>query len=103
MDPADWNGPTSGKVLLFTDRKPGSSPLMTFTTEASSELPVVLKEMSGKFSPIERRDSRIYVFEDEAWEVKGRFSRAMKDKAPVKWEMKDDGELFLYLLAVGVF
>jgi len=76
---------------------------MTFTTEASSELPVVLKEMSGKFSPIERKDSRIYVFEDEAWEVKGRFSRAMKDKAPVKWEMKDDGELFLYLLAVGVF
>ena len=103
MHPVDWNGPTYGKVLLFTDRKKGSSPHMTFTTEASSELPVVLKEMSGKFSPIERKDSRIYVFEDEAWEVKGRFSRAMKDKAPLKWDMKDNGELILYLLAVGVF
>ena len=47
------------------------SPYMSFITEATSELPVVLKELSGRFSPIERRDSRIYVFEDEIWEVKG--------------------------------
>jgi len=102
MDPADWNGPTYGKVLLFVDCKSGSSPYMTFTTEVTSELPVVLKEMSGRFSLIERRDSWIYVFEDEAWEVKGRFSQAIKDKAPLQWEMKDDGKLVLYLLAVGI-
>ena len=76
---------------------------MSFTTEATSELPVVLKELSGRFSPIERRDYHIYVFEDEIWEVKGRFSQAVKDNAPLQWEMNDDGKLVLYLLAGGVF
>ena len=103
MDPEDWDGTTYGKVLLFVDRNTGSSPYLTFTTEVTPELPVVLKEMSGRFSPIERRDSRIYIFEDEAWEVKGRFSQAIKDKAPLQWEMNDDGKLVLHLLAVGVF
>jgi hypothetical protein len=103
MDSADQDAPTYGKVLVFVDRKSGSSPYMSFTTEATSELPVVLKEMSGRFSPIERRDSRIYVFEDEVWEVKGRFSQAIKDNAPLHWNMNDDGKLLLYLLAVGVF
>ena len=103
VDPADWNAPTHGKVLLFVNRETDTPPYMSFTTEATSELPVVLKELSGRFSPIERRDSRIYVFEDEMWEVKGRFSQAVKDNAPLQWEITDDGKLVLYLLAVGAF
>jgi hypothetical protein len=103
MDPPDWNPSTYGKVLLFVNRDTGTAPYMSFSTETTSELPVVLKELSGRFSPIERRNSRIYVFEDEIWEVKGRFSQAMKDKAPLEWEMNDDGKLVLNLLAVGVF
>ena len=99
----DWNAPTYGKVLLFVDRETGAPPYMSFTTETTSELPVVLKELSGRFSPIERRNCRIYVFEDEMWEVKGRFSQAIKDNVPVQWEMNDEGKLVLYLLAVGVF
>jgi hypothetical protein len=103
MDTADWNAPAYGKVLLFVDRETGSDPYMSFTTKATPELPVVLKELSGRFSPIERRNSRIYVFEDEMWEVKGRFSQAVKDNTPLQWEINDDGKLVLYLLAVGVF
>ena len=103
VGPGDWNTPTYGKVLLFVDRETGSSPYMSFSTETTSELPVVLRELSGRFSPIERRNSRIYVFEDDVWEVKGRFSQAVKDNAPLQWEMNDDGKLVLYLLAVGVF
>jgi hypothetical protein len=103
MDPPDWNPSTYGKVLLFVNRDTGTAPYMSFSTETTSELPVVLKELSGRFSPIERRNSRIYVFEDEIWEVKGRFSQAMKDKTPLEWEMNDDGKLVLNLLAVGVF
>ena len=99
----DWNAPTYGKVLLFVDRETGAPPYMSFTTETTSELPVVLKELSGRFSPIERRNCRIYVFEDEMWEVKGQFSQAIKDNVPVQWEMNDEGKLVLYLLAVGVF
>ena len=71
VDLADWNAPTKGKVFLYVNRDTGSSPYISFTTEATSELPVVLKELSEKFSPIKRRDSHIYVFEDEMWEVKG--------------------------------
>ena len=103
MDPPDWNSPTLGKVLLFLNRDPGTTPYMSFSTETTSELPVVLKELSGRFSPIERRNSQIYVFEDDTWEVKGRFSQALKDNAPLQWEMNDNGKLVLHLLAVGVF
>jgi len=103
MDPPDWNPPTLGKVLLFVNRDPGSAPYMSFSTETTSELPVVLKELSGRFSPIEKRNSRIYVFEDDTWEVKGRFSQAVKDKTPLQWEMNDEGKFILPLLAVGVF
>jgi hypothetical protein len=71
MDPPDWNASTYGKVLLFVNRDPGTAPYMSFSTETTSELPVVLKELSGRFSPIQRRDSQIYLFQDEMWEVKG--------------------------------
>jgi hypothetical protein len=60
-------------------------------------------ELSGRFSPIEKRNSRIYVYEDGMWEVKGRFSQAVKDMTPLQWEMGDDGKLVLPLLTVGVF
>src|SRR6202167_1464601 len=98
MDPADWNASTCGKVLLFVNCDPGTPPYMSFSTETTSELPVVLKELSGRFSPIQRRDSQIYVFEDETWEVKGQFSQAVKDKTPLQWEMSDDGKLVLPFL-----
>ena len=91
MDPPDWNPPTLGKVLLFVNRDPGSAPYMSLSTETTSELPV------------ERRNSWIYVFEDDTWEVKGRFSQAVKNKTPLQWEMNDDGKFILPLLAVGVF
>ena len=101
MDPPDWNPPTQGKDLVFDNRDPGTAPYMSFSTETTSELPVVLKELSRRFSPIERKNSRIYVFEDETWEVKGRFSQAVKDKTPLQWEMTGDGKLILPLLVVG--
>jgi hypothetical protein len=95
MDSSDWNAPTYGKVLLFVNHDLGTSPYMSFFTETTSKLPVVLKKLSGRFSSIERRDS---------WrEVKGRFSQAVKDKTPLQWEMNDNGKLVLNLLALGVF
>ena len=43
------------------------------------------------------------MFGDDVWEVKGQFSQAIKDNAPLQWEMNDEGKFALYLLAVGVF
>ena len=71
MDSAGGADSTYGKVLLYVNRDSGTPPYMSFTTATTSKLPVVLKELSGRFSPIERRNSRIYVHEDDMWEVKG--------------------------------
>jgi hypothetical protein len=101
MNP-DWNVPIQAKVYLYVNCVPGTAPYLSYATKPSSDLPVVLKQLSGRFSPIQKRNPRIYVFEDETWEVKGRFSTAMEDKTPVQWSMEDDGSLALHLLAVGV-
>ena len=102
MDPPGWDGPTHGKVMLYVDRELNSDPYMSFTSKVTSELPVVLKQLSGRFSPIQKRNSRIYVYQENAWEVKGRFCQAMEDDTLVQWNMDDDNRLSLHLLAVGV-
>ena len=102
MDLADWNASRYGKVLVYVNRETETAPYMSFTTKAA-ELPVVLKELSGRFSPIEKRNCRIYVFEEKTWEVKGRFSQAVMDDSPLPWARNDDGQLVLCLLAVGIF
>ena len=101
-DPNVWNAPTKGKVMIYAERELGSRPHMSFRTKTTSELPVILKELSGRFSPIQKMDSRIYVYEDNIWEVKGRFSQAVKDDSPVKWEVDTSGNLFLDIFVVSV-
>ena len=101
-DPNVWNAPTKGKVMIYAERELGSWPHMSFRTKTTSELPVILKELSGRFSPIQKMDSRIYVYEDNIWEVKGRFSQAVKDDSPVKWEVDTSGNLFLDIFVVSV-
>jgi len=48
-------------------------------------------------------DSRIYVFQDGAWDIKGRYSQALQDEDPVEWYLSpDDGRFSLSLLAEGI-
>jgi len=63
-----------------------------------------LEQLSGRFSPIEKNNCWIYVYDDGAWEVKGRFSQALKDDSPVPWVMTetDNKQLVLNLLVVGI-
>jgi hypothetical protein len=46
-------------------------------------------------------DSRIYVREDDAWSMKGRYSRAVNLKEDVSWERDSKGKLIVSLLAVS--
>jgi hypothetical protein len=46
-------------------------------------------------------DSRIYVFQNGAWDIKGQFSQAMQDNDPVQWDMLSEGKFSLLLLAVS--
>ena len=48
-------------------------------------------------------DSRIYVFQDGAWDIKGRYTQALQDEDPVEWYLSpDDGRFSLSLLADGI-
>lgn len=47
------------------------------------------------------KDSRIYVHQEDMWDVKGRFSKALQDTTPVSWDMTSDGKYTLSLLAVS--
>ena len=99
--PSDSNAPAKGKVLLFINHG-DAQPYFSFTTQTTVHLPGILHQLSGQFSPIQKRNSRIYVFEDETWEVKGRFNQAIKDESPAPWYMASDNTPILTLLAVSV-
>jgi len=48
-------------------------------------------------------DSRIYVFQDGAWDIKGQYTQALQDEDPVEWYLSpDDGRFSLSLLADGI-
>jgi hypothetical protein len=43
----------SGKVLLYTSRGTGDSPLMTMRRDVTPNLPTILQDLSGRYSPIQ--------------------------------------------------
>jgi len=47
-------------------------------------------------------DSRIYVFQEGVWDIKGCYSQALQDEDPLEWECSDDGRFSLSLLAHGI-
>jgi hypothetical protein len=67
-----------------------------------AQLPPILEKLSRKFSPIRRLNSRIYVFEEDTWAVKGRFSQAILDDDPISWAASSNGKFSLSLLAVSL-
>jgi hypothetical protein len=47
-------------------------------------------------------DSRIYVREDDAWSMKGRYSRAIQLRQELPWEKDAKGKPMVSLLAVSL-
>jgi hypothetical protein len=101
-NPDAWNDPPKGKVMVYADQEPGSKPQWGIKMGMTPKLPVILEKLSGRFSPIERQDLRIYVYEDDMWEVKGRYSQAVTDDSPVEWEVDAYGNPFLDIFVVSV-
>jgi hypothetical protein len=102
QDPNTWDRPPKGKVMIYADREPGSRPQWGIKMEMTPKLPVILEKLSGRFSPIRKQDLRIYIYEDDMWEVKGRFSHAVTDDSPVEWEEDEYGNPFLDVFVVSV-
>ena len=106
----------SGKVLLYTSRKTAEPPLMMMRREVTPNLPAVLRDLSGHYSPIQSEflfyfnyliinyfvefNYCIYVQEDDLWSGKGRFKNAVQDFEPVKWNANIKGEMSLSILTV---
>lgn len=99
----DDQPPVHGKVLLYTSRDMDARPIMSISSKTTSQLPSILQELSGRFSPIQKRDSRIYVMQDDMWDIRHQFSKAMEDKSPLEWDMSAEGKYTLSLLAVSVY
>jgi hypothetical protein len=92
----------NGKVLLYTSRDQDAHPAMMMMHETVAQLPPILEKLSRKFSPIRRLNSRIYVFEEDTWAVKGRFLQAILDDDPISWAASSNGKFSLSLLAVSL-
>src|ERR1700675_245107 len=106
-----------GKVFLYTDRT-SNEPMMSMRQDVTPDLPTILGELSGRYSPIQSKlsvfflcyiidpslesNSRIYVREDDLWSGKGRFQNALTDRDPVDWIMDGKGEMSISLLIVRI-
>jgi len=53
-----------GKVLLFDSHADDAHPHLSITTQTVSQLPSILKRLSGKFSPIRSRCTALYKLTD---------------------------------------
>jgi hypothetical protein len=106
-----------GKVLLYNSRNPAEPPFMTMRRDVTPDLPAILQGLSGRYSPIKSMlffvvyfacltnflldlNSRIYVQEDNMWSGKGRFTNAVQDCEPIKWDVNDKGDMLLSILTV---
>ena len=43
----------SGKVLLYTSHETDEPPFMTMRRDVTSNLPTILQDLSGRYSPIQ--------------------------------------------------
>jgi hypothetical protein len=91
----DQQGP-SGRVYLHVGE--GVAPY-SMAHPVSSDLPRVLKGFSRRYSPIRRENARISVQEDGVWELKGRFSDAMKMAESLPWVEDNQGKWTVTLQA----
>jgi len=77
-----------GRVYLQVDEE--SKPY-SMLHPVGSDLPSVLNGLSHLYSPIKRQNARICVQEEGAWELKGRFSHAVRLAERLPWTKDDKG------------
>jgi len=92
--------PTSkGQVQVYTDSNQ-TKPAMTFKHAVSSSLGPVLKTLARRYSDASKSNHRIFILEDDIWDVKGRFEDALEDDEDATWSLKD-GKKILEILVVS--
>lgn len=95
-----------GKVYLYDSRvdPTGSKPKSAFKLRVTTSLGTVLSKLAEKDSPVSREllnllfaiyvlkiwlglDARIFTYEDNLWNIKGRYSTAINDEDPIAWSL----------------
>lgn len=99
MDFENANKPVHGKVLLYTNRTKGADPEMSMKLQVTTQLGSVLESVAKKYSPIKNHNSRIFVFEDNTWSIKGKFDDALISDERVDWTASSDGALTLSIMS----
>ncbi|KAF8218970.1 hypothetical protein L208DRAFT_1345048, partial [Tricholoma matsutake] len=69
-----------GKVYLYDScvDPATTKPKSAFKLKVTTSLVVVLSKLAEKDSPVCCQNSRIFVYEDDLWNIKGHYSTAMK-------------------------
>lgn len=96
-----------------------SRPLMTMKHKMTPTLAPILKALSRHYSPISSKifniiclistvmifcpefNQRVFVNEDDTWEVKGRYNTALEDDDDANWIFENDQNI-LKLLVVSI-
>jgi hypothetical protein len=91
----------TGRVLLFTSREKDAEP-MSMKFKANEPLSSVLSGLGRLYSPIKNRNSHIYLRDNDAWDMKGRFSNAIRSHETLPWTQDNRGKLSVTLLAVSI-
>jgi hypothetical protein len=108
-----------GKVYLYDScvDPAKTKPKSAFKLKVTTSLGVVLSKLAEKDSPVRRKllfnyssgicfsdflglNPRIFVYEEDLWNIKGRYSTAIKDEEPVTWDFIN-GEYILPISVVG--
>jgi hypothetical protein len=111
--------PVMGKVYLYDScvDPAKTKPKSAFKLKVTTSLGVVLSKLAEKDSPVRRKllfnyssgicfsdflglNPRIFVYEEDLWNIKGRYSTAIKDEEPVTWDFIN-GEYILPISVVG--
>ena len=85
-----------GRVLLHVGEGVASSgdgtAIYSVLQPVGSDLHSALNGLSCVYSPIRRQNARISVRENDVWELKGRFSNAVRMAEPLPWVKDDQGK-----------
>ncbi|KAG6904124.1 hypothetical protein DXG01_012429, partial [Tephrocybe rancida] len=98
--------PTKGEVHLYTSHgdpqqtDPSKVKATMFVKHEMSSLTLgpVLNKLGSRFSPIKKSNSCIFTWEEDMWNIKGRFEDAIQDDDDVSW-VKENNKYIIRILA----
>ncbi|TDL17895.1 hypothetical protein BD410DRAFT_901120 [Rickenella mellea] len=94
LDPLD-----EATVYFFKSADTDDSMSNTIPVRKDSDLSAVLEELAKYFSPIKKRNSRIYVARTNGWAMKGRYELAVRSHEEIPWRENEAGETYVGIRA----